>query len=269
MRVNEYYKKWCNEDYPIGKEKYMIKNAKYVFSRAWAKASLIHGIAILLPATLFATWVKDVPGIDDILLLGNIPLLRLIAIYADIPLLRVFAILGIFTFAFAVCAARSLNDNSPDSNVGFYIVFSILGLIAVPKLKVWEQITFAVLSEVVYIFLTFVLPIYHFKAWRGFSKVDIDMETEKERRQEEAYNNWKKQYNQTNAGIPDQNAQQENPIFAQIREWFEGFTSDPQTLKSRYRNLAKQYHPDQGGDEEMFVSIRYIYEELRDKMETT
>jgi DnaJ-class molecular chaperone len=37
-------------------------------------------------------------------------------------------------------------------------------------------------------------------------------------------------------------------------------------LKNRYRQLAKQYHPDNGGDEHMFQCVSEVYDELQSKI---
>ena len=37
-----------------------------------------------------------------------------------------------------------------------------------------------------------------------------------------------------------------------------------ETIRQRYRTLAQMYHPDKGGDEEMFKLIKLAYEILSD-----
>jgi coenzyme F420-reducing hydrogenase alpha subunit len=41
--------------------------------------------------------------------------------------------------------------------------------------------------------------------------------------------------------------------------------ADMETIKSRFRQLAKKYHPDLGGDREEFIELYKIYEELKCK----
>ena len=40
-------------------------------------------------------------------------------------------------------------------------------------------------------------------------------------------------------------------------------TADASTIRSTYRKLAHQYHPDKGGDSEKFMAIRQAYEILK------
>ena len=47
---------------------------------------------------------------------------------------------------------------------------------------------------------------------------------------------------------------------------FDGFSSDLSTLKSRYRELAKQYHPDSGGSNGLMQCINHVYDELCDQL---
>jgi len=41
-------------------------------------------------------------------------------------------------------------------------------------------------------------------------------------------------------------------------------TATPEEIKQRYRTLAQMYHPDKGGDEELFKRIKLAYEILSD-----
>jgi curved DNA-binding protein CbpA len=41
-------------------------------------------------------------------------------------------------------------------------------------------------------------------------------------------------------------------------------TASPEEIKQRYRTLAQMYHPDKGGDEELFKRIKLAYEILSD-----
>ena len=38
--------------------------------------------------------------------------------------------------------------------------------------------------------------------------------------------------------------------------------ADQQTVKKRFRDLAKEHHPDKGGDPEKFITLMSIYKEL-------
>lgn len=45
-----------------------------------------------------------------------------------------------------------------------------------------------------------------------------------------------------------------------MTDWFAGFMSQPDVIKSRYRALAMQYHPDRGGDTATMQEINNAYE---------
>lgn len=40
------------------------------------------------------------------------------------------------------------------------------------------------------------------------------------------------------------------------------YDADTDSIKSRFRELAKQYHPDHGGDQEKFIWLMELYKEL-------
>lgn len=243
MKVNDYHRRWCNEDYKIDKESFLIENAKYIISRTWALGSLKHGLLVIIPACILAGFNSTHSLLFDFL-----------------------KILGVLTFSFFMYGCITYNDNDISAGRLFYIVLAFLGYITMDKLKPWEITTFTLLTMLLYIFLTFVLPIFHKIKYKGFKKRNIDMETEKERRQEESYQRWKKDYENYRYGLPDPNSKDENPLISMVREWFSGYDTDLKALKTRYRTLAKQHHPDESGEEETFKAIRYVYEELQDTL---
>ena len=55
-----------------------------------------------------------------------------------------------------------------------------------------------------------------------------------------------------------------DPAYAEdvARYLLEGFASDPKQLKQRYRELAREYHPDNGGSNQLMQAINVVYDEL-------
>ena len=47
MTVNEYVKKWCDEDYDVRKEDFYVENAYYTADKEWAISGFKHGLFAL------------------------------------------------------------------------------------------------------------------------------------------------------------------------------------------------------------------------------
>ena len=88
------------------------------------------------------------------------------------------------------------------------------------------------------------------------------MEAEEEEAAKAQYSQWKRGYDSYRYGLPECETVNSDPMMDEARKLFEGFMTDKQVLKSRYRQLAKQHHPDRGGDERLMQCIIAVYEEL-------
>ena len=92
----------------------------------------------------------------------------------------------------------------------------------------------------------------------------IQEEDEEEQAAKESYAHWETGYKAFRYGLPEpeQKASNADPAMIEARRLFEGYQNDKQMLKTRYRQLAKQYHPDKGGDTKLFQCIIDVYEEI-------
>ena len=247
MRVSNNYKRWVQEDYDVAYEDYYTTNVEYEYSRAWSKASLKHGLLSLL----FAIIIDIFFNLNSVVWSTYWQ-----AVYV---LTASFILYGIATYVM----------NREDLGQGLYLFVALFGLLTFGKLPPWQQVICGILSLGVYIGLTFVLPIYHHWKYKDFKKVDIDEESGRNAKEEQAYQQWKNGYNANRKGLPSGDGPKVDPAVAEARRLFEGYTGSPQQLKTRYRQLAKQYHPDmlgEGADDSMFKAIRYVYEELQNKV---
>jgi hypothetical protein len=139
MTVNEYVKRWCDENYDIRDEEFYVSNAYYIADRQWALNGLKHGIFALIVAII------------SFFVCGNQGAAHAITI--------AFSNLSILTIAFWFYGIRNYNANSLETAFGIYIMVLILLFIARTKMQIEVQYIFIILGMLLYIFLTFVNPI--------------------------------------------------------------------------------------------------------------
>lgn len=89
-----------------------------------------------------------------------------------------------------------------------------------------------------------------------------EMAAEDDEKAQQAHARWESQYKSYRYGIPESTTATNDPMMEEARKLFVGFTENMHMLKTRYRQMAKQYHPDVGGDTKMFQCIVSVYEEL-------
>lgn len=242
MTINHYAKKWCEEDYDIRKEDFYMENAYYVAKREWISAAIKHGIISLIISIA-------------IFMFGGA---------ADVfsGILGLFVNIGILTICFWLYGMRSIDANSPETGIVIYILTLIF--LSLVKMKCGElvQMLFVVCTIPMYIYLTIVSPIKFKDVVNNIKKRIREEEEENARADKESYSKWESEYKAYRYGLPAGNIAYDNPLLKEARKLFDGYTSDRQMLKTRYRQLAKQYHPDRGGDTELFRCIIEIYEEF-------
>ena len=90
-------------------------------------------------------------------------------------------------------------------------------------------------------------------------------EAEEEKEEQEAYKEWERGYKEYRYGLPEYDVPKDDPMLVEARKLFEGYTETLQMVKTRYRQLAKMYHPDKGGDTNFFQCVIEAYEELTQK----
>lgn len=248
MRVNEYVKRWYDEDYDIRQEEFYMQNAYWVAARHWMSGGIKNGIFALVVA--FWTFV----------LYGN-----------GHPTLGP-AILGAFfgfaatSVSFFVYAIREYDANDWQASKIAYILTFLFLVFTKGKVHVAIQWIFSIAGTILYIYLSFVKPIQLFKVSREMKKKMAQMEEADEEADKSSYAQWEEEYKSYRYGLPQYDIPTDDPMMVEARKMFEGYTDSKEMLKTRYRQLAKKAHPDNGGDEHMFACIIDVYEELKNKV---
>ena len=156
MRINPQYKKWIDEEYDVAHEEYYMTNAEYLWSKAWASGGWKHGLAAIVFAVLGTIINGSVAG-------------------------AYFCNLGIFTLAYLLYGILCYATNDDEDALVLYGVFALFGILTVGKMVPLDRTIFCVLTNALYIFLTFVHPIRHAIKYKQFKKRNIDEETGKAR----------------------------------------------------------------------------------------
>ena len=244
MTVNVYVKKWCEEDYDIRKEDFYVENAYYVAGREWASSGWKHGVMSLVIAYFVGY----------------------IGFCCDNPrcVLDALVTLGIFTVSYWLYGIRNFNANSPETGLIVYGMTLLFLFITKGKVSVATQILFAIPSCILFVFLAIVNPIKFSKVASHIKERMAQEEQEEARESTKRYSKWESQYKAFRYGLPEseQKVPDNDPNMVEARNLFAGYSNDKQMLKARYRQLAKQYHPDRGGDTKLFQCIIEVYEEL-------
>lgn len=244
MVINSYAKKWCEEDYDIKKEDFYVENAYYIAKRQWAKAALKHAIIpILMFLFTFVFCVQESSSMDA---LKN-------ALFNG----------GVFTAAFWFFGIRKYDANDPWASKGIYVALPILLFLTRFRVSdVWIWL-FGIGCIPLFLYLTVYRYIDYYRAARKIKKRIIEEEKEEADASQQSYEKWKNQYKTYRFGIPETIVHDDDPLLTQARELFVGYTDNPQALKTRFRQLLKQHHPDAGGDTEFCQRIIKVYEEYQ------
>ena len=251
MIINDYIKQWCDEAYGIEREDFFIDNAYYVADKQWALGGLKHGAIALLVGVLTA-----VLGIGDGLWQGIISGL---------------VNLGIMTVCFWFYGIRQYDANSWDTSKGMYLMVGVFLFLTKGRMTETVKLLFAIGTTALFVYLSFVKPIKFIPFARKMRKCFRTEEVREEEKARETYDRWRYSFNADQAThekrqkehktIPEDNGSQEDPKMTEAKKLFEGCIANQQVLKTRYRQLAKQHHPDHGGDTRLFQCIVAVYEE--------
>lgn len=241
MTINQYVKKWCDESYDVRKEDFFVENAEYIVERQWAEGGRKHGIFGAIAALLVATFCGQ----------SGLPAL----IYG-------LSILGVSAICFWFFAIRRYDANTTEISTGLYIALAYVLITLLKIVPVGYQALFAIPTTVLYVYQSIIRP-SKFKKMKERMKQRMAEEAEEEdRRAKQTHAQWESEYKSYRYGIPENTSASSDPFMEKARAMFIGFTENKQMLKARYRQMAKQYHPDVGGDTKMFQCIIAAYEEL-------
>lgn len=246
MRINNYVKRWCYEEYDIRDEDFFLKEAYWGANENWFKGTLIHGaltLALVVAHIIFAE--KDSGFILNAMLL-----------------------ITVLTASFLSFAIRKYDANEWDSCwIDSIITFIVLvfGLQYLPSTILW---ILGIVGTAAYIYFTFIRSIHFMGVKLDLKKMIKDVEAREEEEDKAFYEQWEADYKAYRQGLPVFEETEKDPYMEKVRALFEGYTDSKEALKARYRTLAKKEHPDNGGDAKMFQCIVDVYEELRNKMGT-
>ena len=241
MDINKYVKMWCDEDYDVRDEQFFFDNAKYVVYNQWDRAIAWHRIIILIISaiTCFLRFDGIVTGLTHGL-----------------------SMVAVMTVAFWLKSVTEYDENDPDAATKTYVISLIFLWMLKRRLgTIWLSV-----MAIVGLFLFIKMMIIDKQKYSDFIKqmgkrLD-EMAAEEEKREREEFKRWEEDYKSYRYGLPEFETNYSDPMMDQARHMFDGYTEDKQMLKTRYRQLAKQYHPDKGGDTNLFQCIVAVYEEL-------
>ena len=247
MNVNVYVEKWCHTEYDPTQEDFYVANARYVVNRGWLKGTLIN-IAISIVASLIFFAITH----------------------------SAFAfgyIVGAVTIAFILYGLNNYWFDDIFRGVLAYVFtlgFLIWTWFRIPDVL---RIILSVIGILIFVLSSFYILKRTLKERAAFNKLSDEQEDYFNQKDADDFNQWKNEfYSQfdwyENAATDDNNDNNDNetisppdPLVQQAIELFEGYLTSYETLKKRYRQLALKYHPDVGGDEELFKRIVAFYED--------
>ena len=120
MVINEYVKRWCDEDYDVRHEDFFVENAYYVSEKEWAIHGFRHGLVggIIALAVLFFARAQFLSALS-----------------------LAISILGIFTACFYIFAMKEYDAHS----VAGYIFYGVMATFLVISLFVMPDFSFSAL----------------------------------------------------------------------------------------------------------------------------
>ena len=175
--------------------------------------------------------------------------------------------IGILSVCFWLYGIRNYDANDLGSSLGIYIMAAILLYVAKGKVSTFTQVVFTIPALVLYVYSTILRPLKFLKIQARMKKRIFEEEMEEEQNAKSSYANWEHAYKAYRYGLPEaEPTSSEDPLMKDARALFDGYDSNKQVLKSRYRQLMKEHHPDRGGNERLCQCIIAVYEELNIKI---
>ena len=246
MNVNVYVEKWCHTEYDPTQEDFYVANARYVVNRGWLRGTFVNIAVSIVASLVFFAITHSVFAIG----------------YAA----------GVFTIAYILYGLNNYwFDNIFRAVLGY--VFTLIFLIWTWfKLPVALQIIFSIIGILLFISSSFYLLKRTFKERAAFNKLSDEQEDYFNKKDTEEFYEWKNEFyshfdwyeSETNNNYVNEYDSPPDPLVQKAKELFEGSLTSYTALKKRYRQLAKKYHPDVGGDEELFKRIVAFYEDHKD-----
>lgn len=235
MRINEYIKDWCEENYHIEEEKFYTDNAEFQLKenliKEWRRTAILYFFLIII-------------------------MFSLIQKCFDALFYSASVIFGLYT--------KTLNKygNTPLMPDSIYLAVILMCILIKDDLPMAAQIIFSVFGIYLFINSGFIAPRKFRTLKKRMKKEYKRKEAEKEQKDKDFYYDFEKQYKQDRYYIPEKDIPKNDPLLEKARELFHGYSDNRELLKIRFRQLAKTYHPDNGGDEQLFQCIASVYEEL-------
>ena len=267
MTINDDFKSWCADSYDKTHEDYYIKNAYYIADRERVSFEKRQGILAILIGILY---------------LGS---RQTGQVHASIIEMCYWfcAAASIVLIASYLCGIVRYDANDYSFATATYIISVSSGAImlamimGLQKQSIFFMISISLMTILRMITVLIVHPMQFYKMNKDFRKETIRFAEFKKKAYENAYKQKANQANNTEYDDEQKNhekrVENQNAHFYESEEMQRALHlfdncdhSDKNALKRRYRLLAKQYHPDHGGDTNFFQCVVAVYEMLSDKI---
>lgn len=260
MVTNEYSREWCSENYDKNKEDFYISNTRSLILSQW-KMSIKHAIVtvLLLPAIILLFGVSN-------------PIKWLVAMQIG------YALYGVLTYC----------HNDMGAGGVAYLCSLIYFINRVDTFPAWGKALFYITGFV--LLFTSIIPTILYRKTLGdygekkkegkphFDSDEEEFEAWKRKYYNSSYDNYRNNsysnssYNNSYSYEDTYNQKQSqtnsyqrtvDPNVEKARALFADFGTTFQELKKRYRKLALEYHPDHGGENDLFAAIVNEYEYIK------
>lgn len=246
MTINVFVEKWCHTEYDPSQEDFYVANARYVVNRGWLKGTFVNIAISIIASLIFSSITHSAAALG----------------YAVGAAAIAYILYGLNNYWFD-------NIVRGVSAYVFTLAFLVWTWFRIPGVL---QIIFSVIGILIFVLSSFYILKRTFKERAAFKKLSDEKEDYFNQKDADEFNQWKNEfYSQfdwykSNESSTDDNYDNEyvsppDPLVQKAIELFDGYLTSYETLKKRYRQLALKYHPDVGGDEELFKRIVAFYED--------